>query len=68
MVTKRTKSTKTTRKKTATKKPKLSPEEFYRQVSIVAYELYQKRGGEHGHDLDDWLEAERIVKEKYDIG
>lgn len=23
-----------------------------------AYELYEQRGGEQGHDLDDWLRAE----------
>lgn len=23
-----------------------------------AYELYETRGREHGHDLDDWLTAE----------
>ena len=27
-----------------------------------AYELHQQRGCQHGHDLDDWLEAERIGK------
>ena len=29
-----------------------------------AYELYQKRGCKLGHSTDDWLEAERIVKQK----
>lgn len=29
-----------------------------------AYELYQKRGCKAGHSMDDWLEAERIVKQK----
>jgi len=24
-----------------------------------AYERFRERGGEDGHDLDDWLEAER---------
>jgi DUF2934 family protein len=24
-----------------------------------AYERYRNRGGEHGHDLQDWFEAER---------
>jgi hypothetical protein len=24
-----------------------------------AYEIYQTRGGEPGHDFDDWLKAER---------
>ena len=29
----------------------------------LAYELYLRRGGEHGHDVEDWLEAERILSE-----
>jgi hypothetical protein len=28
-------------------------------VAKRAYEIYQNRGGNHGADLDDWLEAER---------
>ena len=28
-------------------------------VARRAYELYEQRGREHGHDLDDWLQAER---------
>lgn len=31
------------------------------EIAKVAYELYLRRGCTHGHDLDDWLEAERIV-------
>ena len=31
--------------------------EFQEQVRRRAYELYEQRGGEHGHDLDDWLQA-----------
>ncbi|MFN3395622.1 MAG: DUF2934 domain-containing protein [Thermodesulfovibrionales bacterium] len=31
------------------------------EIAKVAYELYLRRGCVHGHDLDDWLEAERIV-------
>ena len=34
------------------------------EVASLAYELYERRGGEHGHDVEDWLEAERILKEK----
>jgi hypothetical protein len=32
------------------------------EVARRAYEIYQRRGGEHGADLDDWLEAERQLK------
>lgn len=31
-------------------------------VARRAYEIYQGRGGNHGADLDDWLEAERQLK------
>ncbi len=31
------------------------------EISRVAYELFEARGGVHGFDLADWLEAERIV-------
>ena len=31
-------------------------------VARRAYEIYQSRGGNHGADLDDWLEAERQLK------
>ena len=31
-------------------------------VAKRAYEIYERRGGQHGADLDDWLEAERQLK------
>jgi hypothetical protein len=31
-------------------------------IARRAYEIYQNRGGNHGADLDDWLEAERQLK------
>ncbi|HVZ71863.1 MAG TPA: DUF2934 domain-containing protein [Polyangia bacterium] len=27
-------------------------------IAVRAYELYLARGGEHGHDAEDWLRAE----------
>ena len=30
-----------------------------RDVARRSYELYLARGCEHGHDVDDWLQAER---------
>jgi hypothetical protein len=30
-------------------------------VSRRAYELFQERGSEHGHDLEDWLRAEAAL-------
>ena len=34
------------------------------EVSRMAYELYEQRGREDGHDLEDWLKAERIVRQR----
>ena len=30
----------------------------------MAYEFYERRGRIDGHDVEDWLEAERIVKQR----
>jgi hypothetical protein len=32
-------------------------------VARRAYELYLARGGEHGHDFEDWLQAERELRD-----
>lgn len=34
------------------------------RIANRAYELYVQRGHEHGHDLEDWLEAERQILPK----
>jgi hypothetical protein len=31
-------------------------------IARRAYELYEKRGCEHGYELDDWLQAERGLR------
>jgi hypothetical protein len=31
------------------------------EIARRAYELYQARGGEPGHELEDWLKAEREI-------
>ena len=35
------------------------------EIQRRAYEIHIDRGGPHGHDLDDWLQAERELMEKY---
>jgi hypothetical protein len=35
-------------------------------VARLAYALYCQRGGAPGHDLDDWLQAERVVQQALD--
>jgi len=37
------------------------------EVAQRAYELYQARGGEPGHELDDWLQAEREIAQRGQI-
>ena len=32
------------------------------EIAKRAHELYLARGGAHGYDLDDWLQAERELK------
>ena len=35
------------------------------EIELRAYQIYFERGGAHGHDVDDWLQAERELSEKY---
>jgi len=32
------------------------------QIASRAFEIYVSRGGEHGHDIGDWFEAERQLR------
>lgn len=38
-----------------------SPSELQERIRRRAYELYEQRGREVGHELDDWLQAESEV-------
>lgn len=38
--------------------------ELEHQISLRAYELYEARGREDGHDIEDWLQAETELTEK----
>ena len=35
------------------------------EIQLRAYQIYVERGGAHGHDVDDWLQAEHELFEKY---
>ena len=48
-------------KKPSTAGPTESIEDLIRQR---AYDLYEQRGGEDGHDLEDWLNAEAEIIEE----
>lgn len=42
-----------------------SKDDLRKLVEKKAYELYEKRGKKSGYAMNDWLEAERIVKAKF---
>src|SRR5437762_2024503 len=42
--------------------PRVSPAD----VAMRAYELYEQRGRDHGHDMDDWLQAEQELRRTLD--
>lgn len=35
-----------------------------REIAARAYELFLLRGGSHGSDVDDWLQAERELAQR----
>jgi hypothetical protein len=55
------KSVKATKPKSSRGNSKASQKSLRDVIEKKAYEIYVQRGGEHGKDLDDWLEAEKIV-------
>ncbi len=51
-----------TKKKTESKAtPELGVEN---EIRVRAYQLYESRGREDGHDVDDWLKAEEELLQK----
>jgi DUF2934 family protein len=40
------------------------PQNLEEQIRCRAYELYEERGREDGHDLEDWLRAEELVTQQ----
>ncbi len=39
----------------------MSEKNLYDEIARIAYELYEQCGCIHGHDIEHWFEAERIV-------
>jgi len=50
-----------TGKKSRAAVPALNGEELHERITKKAYERYLDRGQLDGYDLEDWLEAERLV-------
>lgn len=49
----------------ATSSPAPKREPTKEEIAREAYFLWLKRGCKHGDDWKDWLEAERILRERY---
>lgn len=49
--------------KTASAMP--AKEQLQEEIQQLAYQFYCQCGNEHGHDLDHWVEAERLVLERH---
>ena len=45
-----------------TKMQNQNNESTSQQIQERAYELFLKRGGQPGHELEDWLQAEREIQ------
>ena len=43
---------------TATDGPNGSSDQHHRRIAALAFALYERRGRQDGHALDDWLAAE----------
>ena len=41
----------------------LPPRPNASRIARRAYERYEARGRQHGHDMDDWFEAERELRQ-----
>ena len=37
----------------------------HEEIELRAYQIYVERGGAHGQDVEDWLQAERQLFNKY---
>lgn len=48
------------------KKPVILRRDLGDKIAKRAYIIWQKRGCAHGHDMTDWLQAEREVEREYD--
>ena len=55
-------STHVTKKPPATVTSK--PQELEHQIRLRAHELYEARGREDGHEVEDWLGAEEEITSK----
>ena len=50
---------------TSKRRSRVATESVEEAIQRRAYELHLKRGGAHGRDMDDWLEAEREIQAEH---
>jgi hypothetical protein len=49
---------------TAGDRPVREPAVSDADIARLAHELFLANGAQHGHDLEDWLEAERRIRNR----
>lgn len=42
-------------------------EQLQREIEQEAYRLFESRGREEGHALEDWVRAERTVRRRWNV-
>ena len=45
-----------------TSEPSAISKELQQQIAQLAFQLYEERGREDGHDIEDWLRAEAVLR------
>ena len=45
-----------------TLRPSAVSKELQQQIAQLAFQLYEVRGREDGHDIEDWLRAEAVLR------
>jgi Protein of unknown function (DUF2934) len=53
-----------TKKQSTTGISELQEFELEHQIRLYAYELYEARGRNDGHELEDWCRAEKEIRDK----
>jgi hypothetical protein len=52
---------------TTAAKPKIDAAQIRALTEKLAYEMWEKRGRKHGNDQQDWIEAEKLARQKLGI-
>jgi hypothetical protein len=65
--TEQTENQQTADRPSASDLAEISREPSHEEIEQRAYEIYLTREGAHGYDWDDWLQAERELKQAQTI-